>query len=115
MPKPPPRTFSRDFKLKALDRLDRGETISALSAEFGVQVWAYCFMPNHVHLILSPSTAEVAFRKAMQAIRSAEVIGRPLGRADFIADLECRLGRPLARRAPGRKPRPPSAEQPLLL
>jgi transposase-like protein len=36
MPKPPPRTFSRDFKLKALDRLDRGETISALSAEFGV-------------------------------------------------------------------------------
>src|ERR1700756_3854005 len=24
----------------------------------GVQVWAYCLMPNHVHLILTPSTAE---------------------------------------------------------
>ncbi len=24
----------------------------------GVQCWAYCLMPNHVHLILTPSTAE---------------------------------------------------------
>ena len=32
----PTRTFSRDFKLKALERIERGETISALSAEFGV-------------------------------------------------------------------------------
>jgi putative transposase len=23
--------------------------------KFGVAVWAYCFMPNHVHLILTPS------------------------------------------------------------
>lgn len=30
------RTFSRDFKLKALERIERGATISALSAEFGV-------------------------------------------------------------------------------
>ena len=30
------RTFSRDFKLKALERIERGETISALSVEFGV-------------------------------------------------------------------------------
>ncbi len=30
------RTFSRDFKLEALEQLERGETISALSAEFGV-------------------------------------------------------------------------------
>ena len=24
----------------------------------GVEVWAYCLMPNHVHLILTPRTAE---------------------------------------------------------
>lgn len=38
------------------------------------------------------------------ALRAAERTGRPLGNADFIADLERRLGRPIARRAPGRKP-----------
>lgn len=24
----------------------------------GVSVWSYCLMPNHVHLILAPSSAE---------------------------------------------------------
>ena len=24
----------------------------------GVSVWAYCLMPNHVHLILTPTTAD---------------------------------------------------------
>ena len=38
------------------------------------------------------------------ALRAAEQTGRPLGTSDFIADLEKRLGRPIARRAPGRKP-----------
>ena len=36
MSDPAVRTFSRDFKLKALERIERGEMISALSAEFGV-------------------------------------------------------------------------------
>jgi putative transposase len=35
--------------------------------------------------------------------REAEGIGRPLGTADFVTELERRLGRPIARRAPGRK------------
>ena len=38
------------------------------------------------------------------AIRAAELTGRPLGTADFVADLERLLGRRIARRAPGRKP-----------
>jgi putative transposase len=38
------------------------------------------------------------------SLRSAEATGRPLGNADFIAGLERILGRPIARRAPGRKP-----------
>jgi putative transposase len=38
------------------------------------------------------------------ALRRAEATGRPLGTADFVAELERLLGRPIARRAPGRKP-----------
>lgn len=51
--------------------------------------------------LLEPSDAD---ERAFMAIRAAETTGRPLGTADFVADLERRLGRPLARRAPGRKP-----------
>jgi hypothetical protein len=36
------------------------------------------------------------------SLREAEGIGRPLGTAGFVTELE-RLGRPIARRAPGRK------------
>ena len=41
---------------------------------------------------------------AFGRLRAAESTGRPLGTAEFVADLERRLGRPVARRAPGRKP-----------
>ena len=37
-------------------------------------------------------------------LRLAEGSGRPLGTPDFVAGLERLLGRPIARRAPGRKP-----------
>ena len=40
------------------------------------------------------------------AIRSGERTGRPLGSADFVADVERRLGRVLTRQKPGRKPKP---------
>ena len=46
------------------------------------------------------------------SLRGAEGIGRPLGTADFVTGLERRLGRPIARRAPGRKAVAiPAAEQ----
>lgn len=38
------------------------------------------------------------------ALRRSEGSGRPRGNAEFIAGLERLLGRPIARRAPGRKP-----------
>jgi len=176
----------------------------------GVAVWAYCLMPNHVHLVLVPSRAEglraalaeahrqytrlVNFREGWrgflwqgrfasfpmderhllacaryvelnpvraglagaasdwpwssaqahlagrddglvnakpllelapdwrdflgagladderEAIRAAERTGRPLGSPPFIARLEKRLHRPLARRKPGPKPREREAE-----
>jgi len=40
---------------------------------------------------------------AFGRLRAAEPTGRPLGTAEFVADLERRPGRPVAR-APGRKP-----------
>ena len=38
------------------------------------------------------------------ALRACEGSGRPAGNAEFIAGVERLLGRPIARRAPGRKP-----------
>ncbi len=40
-------------------------------------------------------------------LRKSENTGRPLAAEDFVRDLERRLGRPIARRAPGRRPKPP--------
>jgi REP-associated tyrosine transposase len=48
------------------------------------------------------------------AIRTAEGTGRPLGNPEFIAGLERLLGRPLARRAPGPKPRSSDDDSPQL-
>ena len=52
---------------------------------------------------------------AFATIRAAETTGRPLATASFVTDLELRLGRPIARRAPGRKPSAGSQQQPVLL
>ncbi|MCE9522811.1 MAG: transposase [Alphaproteobacteria bacterium] len=62
--------------------------------------------------LLRPSAEDGA---AFAALRSAETTGRPLGNADFIAGLERLLGRPIARRAAGRKPVDPGTLQPNLL
>lgn len=48
-------------------------------------------------------------------IREAEGHGRPLANADFVAQLERILGRPIARRAPGRKPKTNESALPKLL
>jgi len=45
----------------------------------GVEIWAYCQMPNYVHLI-----------------EGHRRTGRPLGGKAFIGSLEAQLGRPLA-------------------
>jgi putative transposase len=49
------------------------------------------------------------------ALRASEGTGRPLGNAEFIAGLERILGRRLAKRAPGRHPRPDDDRQGVLL
>ena len=56
-------------------------------------------IPDLIGLLAHDAADEARFI----AIRNAEGIGRPLGNAQFVAGLERILGRPLARRAPGRK------------
>ena len=56
------QTFFRDE--------DYQEYLSLLEhwcGEFDVRIWAYCLMPNHVHLILVPSTAE-GFTRAVAEV-----------------------------------------------
>ncbi len=49
------------------------------------------------------------------ALRTAESTGRPLGNEEFVAGLESILGRQIAKREPGRKPKTRDERQPLLL
>jgi hypothetical protein len=43
------------------------------------------------------------YEEKFTLLRAAEGIGRPLGTTDFVTELEHRLGRPIAHRAPGRR------------
>ena len=70
---------------------------------------------SFAELIDDGPMAGLAYDDALQALRSSERTGRPLGSRDFVADLERRLGRPLARRGRGRKPVQAPLEQPILL
>jgi putative transposase len=62
-------------------------------------------------LLIADRTNDAGFA----ALRAAEQTGRPLGTADFVVELERILGRPIARRAPGRKPKQRQPDQPQLL
>jgi len=74
MSKPDVRSFSREFKLKALERIERGETISALSVEFGV----------HRQLLYKWSDAHRAGR--LGARRGRPTKGEALVRAGLVAE-----------------------------
>jgi putative transposase len=69
-----------------------GEDDSLVSVRPVLDRW-----PNFKDLLLQDDD------ETFTALRKAEGIGRPLGTADFVKELERRLGRPIARRAPGRK------------
>lgn len=43
--------------------------MSRMCFRFGVKIWAYCLMPNHVHLIAVPETSEALARAIGEAHR----------------------------------------------
>lgn len=60
--------------------------------EYGVEIWAYCLMPNHVHLIATPKTEDglrraigEAHRRYTRRVNFRELLGEmartPLARA----------------------------------
>jgi putative transposase len=55
-------------------------------------------IPHFAELLSTPQDQD------FEDLRLAEGSGRPRGTAEFLAGLERLLGRPIARRAPGRKP-----------
>ncbi len=45
------------------------DLLASQCRKHGVTVWAYCLMPNHVHLILTPAEADALSRAAGEAHR----------------------------------------------
>ena len=66
-------TQSGNRRQKTFFRSEDYETYLALMSEWcrkcGVQVWAYCLLPNHVHLIAVPATEEALRRAVGEAHR----------------------------------------------
>ena len=58
--------------------------------EFGVAVWAYCLMPNHVHLIAVPETADgfgQGHRRVTPALHPADQSATGMARASLAGPL----------------------------
>jgi putative transposase len=57
--------------------------IAAAARRAGAEIWAYCLMPNHVHLIMTPADEDglrVAFAEAHRRYTGA-INTRSIGRA----------------------------------
>jgi putative transposase len=88
-------------------------------------IWEYCSCPPISLVTVAPVLARApdfaallrtdADDPAFAGLRAAEATGRPLGTPDVVADLERRLGRPIARRAPGSKPSMRDSNQGVLI
>lgn len=71
-------------------------------------------MPDFAEQLAAAEADAGGEMRAFQALRLSETTGRPAGNAEFVVGLERLLGRPLARRAAGRKPTGAAPEQPAL-
>ena len=63
------------------------ELMAEWCREEGVDIWGYCLMPNHIHLIAVPRTEE-SLRRAI-----GERIGATRGRSIFARSGEATFGR----------------------
>ena len=77
---------------------------------YDTRIWAYCLMPNHVHAILVPTTADGLARDEVDlvvAMRLHGSTGRPMGEEGFVKKPQRRLRRKLL---PGKHGRPKKPE-----
>ena len=108
--------------------------MSASCARSGTEVWAYCLMPNHVHLIMVPQHADEVrsaireahrrftvanwpeyLREAMDQSMAEKIhahtrTGPPVGEEAFVKELEAQLDRRLRSQKRGPKPRSETGE-----
>lgn len=68
--------------------------------------WSECWTPETWSDFIGAAHALERERQEAEAIRKNTHTGRPLGSADFVRELEGRLGRPLGPARPGRRPKP---------
>jgi transposase-like protein len=94
------RTFSRVFKLEAIDRMDAGENVSALSRELGVKRevlyrWRSLYRSGGKERLRERSgRPTVAEAQSLAAARGPSVKAADLAEARRqIADLERKIGR----------------------
>src|SRR5579871_5893038 len=93
MSNPKRRRFSREFKLKALERIRRGETIAALSAEFGVHrqliyKWKDAYRDGSVPAPVGRPSKAVALAKRV----GGEDLGELEAARRRVAELERKVG-----------------------
>lgn len=88
------------------------------------EIWSYCLMPNHVHIIIVPSDDHVVtvaptlerfgdfrtflgeeFDEAMRyaGLRRAKGVDRQIGSKEWLSDIEAKTGLTLAPQRPGRR------------
>ena len=60
--------------------------------KYHVQIWGWCLMPNHIHLIFLPDT-ERGLASAIGEAHRHEFTVRPLGSDGFFEKLENALAR----------------------
>jgi transposase len=93
MPKSEHRSFSREFKLKTLERIERGETVAAVSHEIGVHrqliyKWKEAFRDGATPAPVGrPSKAAALARQLAEPVADELELAR--GR---IAELERKVG-----------------------
>jgi putative transposase len=69
-----------------------GDLLAEQMRRARVEVWSYCLMPNHVHLILVPDTADGMAQALGAASRSTKVFYVPHLRSGVGRSLTARVG-----------------------
>jgi hypothetical protein len=82
------------------------DLLAAAAESAQTEVWAYCLMPNHVHIVLTPSDEGGLWRTlSYAALRKAENVGRPVGSPEWLTDMEERTALTLRPGKRGPKPK----------